>query len=300
MSYLVAALIAALYGLVEGITEWLPISSTGHMILLSAIPGLNIASYDVGNNSQDVFEFFLVVIQLGAILAVIVRFFSQLNPLSVPKGEQRKDVGRIWLRILIGCIPAGIAGILMEVLLPDAAEEALNSPIVVGCALLLYGVFFVVLERYLKHKKTKLGVEKKSLFRYENVERIPLLTCLYIGLIQILSLIPGTSRSGVTILSALLFSCTRSAAAQYSFYLSIPIMIGASLVSGIGFFVKGGTISGLGWTFIGSGILISFLVSILVVSALVKWIKSHTFEGFGYYRILVGALVIGLFVGGII
>ena len=293
MQFLIAAAIAILYGLVEGITEWLPISSTGHMILLSAIPGLDLAQRE----SEAFFSLFLVVIQLGAILAICVYFFKPLVPFFHPAGSARKSVWMDWLKIVVGCLPAGVCGVALKLF--DGVDAALNSPYVIGSMLALYGVAFIVCERLLKRRESKLQASGASHFRYATIEEIPLLTCFYIGLIQILSLIPGTSRSGVTILAALLLAVTRPAAARFSFYLSIPIMLGASIVEGAGFFMDGNTVSATGWTYIGVGILSAFIVSLLVVKLLLRFIEKHTFEGFGYYRILAGALVLGLAAGGV-
>ena len=293
MQVFIAILIGCLYGLVEGITEWLPISSTGHMILLSSIPGLR---FDDG----AFFDLFLVIIQLGAILALVIVRFRRLNPFSAPAGPARKDVWKLWLKILIGCIPAGVAGILLKVLLDDRATENLNSPLVIGIMLILVGIAFIVVERLLKVRQRKLGEERDQLFKYCEVKSIPLSVCAYIGLAQVLSLIPGTSRSGVTILTALALGGDRVAGLEYSFYLAIPIMIGASLVSVIEFILGGGGVSGLEWAYLSAGFLVAFSVSLIVVKVLLNWIKKHTFEGFGYYRIALGAVVIGLSIGGII
>lgn len=293
MQVFIAILIGCLYGLVEGITEWLPISSTGHMILLSSIPGLR---FDDG----AFFDLFLVIIQLGAILALVIVRFRRLNPFSAPAGPARKDVWKLWLKILIGCIPAGVAGILLKVLLDDRATENLNSPLVIGIMLILVGIAFIVVERLLKVRQRKLGEERDQLFKYCEVKSIPLSVCAYIGLAQVLSLIPGTSRSGVTILTALALGVDRVAGLEYSFYLAIPIMIGASLVSVIEFILGGGGVSGLEWAYLSAGFLVAFSVSLIVVKVLLNWIKKHTFEGFGYYRIALGAVVIGLSIDGII
>ena len=294
MQFLIAAAIAILYGLVEGITEWLPISSTGHMILLSAITGLDIAQRE----NQAFFSLFLVVIQLGAILAICVYFFKSLVPFFHQAGKERRAIWMDWLKILVGCLPAGVCGVLLKVL-PDSVDSALNSPYVIGSMLALYGVAFIVCERILRVRESKLQAAGSSHFRYTTIEEVPLLTCFYVGLIQILSLIPGTSRSGVTILAGLLLAISRPAAARFSFYLSIPLMLGASIVEGAGFFMDGNAISATGWTYLGVGVLSAFLVSLVAVRFLLKFIEKHTFEGFGYYRILVGALVIGLAAGGL-
>lgn len=302
MELFICFLAAILYGLVEGVTEWLPVSSTGHMILLSAVPGLNIAE----KAGPEFYEFFLAVIQLGAVMAVIISYFRKLWPFGKKKGkEQKKDIWRLWLKILIGCVPAGFFGVLLK-LLPDSVQEGLNSTLTVSIALILYGILFIAIEQYLKLKDKRLKAtlkgkqENASIFRIDSLSALDYKTCLFIGLFQVLSLIPGTSRSGVTILSALLFACTRSVAAEYSFCLSLPIMVGASLVEGISFAGAGVEFTGEMGIYIGVGTVVAFLVSLVTIKALVKWVSRHTFEGFGIYRIAVGALTLGLLLGGII
>lgn len=291
---------ALFYGLVEGVTEWLPVSSTGHIILVSAIPGFNLES----RFGSAFWDFFMVIIQLGAILAVILKFFKKLNPLSLKlTKENRNSIWKMWLKIIIGCIPAGLAGVLLEILLNDEQTKMLNSPIVVACTLIIYGVFFIIMERYQKKKQKEYlkSLAGQNLpanpypYKYQSTESLSYLTCLYIGLFQMLSIIPGTSRSGVTILSALLFGASRSAATEYSFFLSIPIMLGASLIKLISFIKDGTVLTASMNIYLWFGIISAFLVSLVVIKKLMGWVKKHTFEGFGYYRICLGAVIVVLF-----
>lgn len=290
---------AIIYGIVEGVTEWLPISSTGHMIILSTIPGFNVEQ----NYGTAFWNFFLVIIQLGAILAVCFKFFKKLNPLSVKRTkEEKKSIWKMWLKIIIGCLPAGIVGVLMEVLLPENVNKVLNSVIVVATTLIVYGVLFIILETFnkKKYKEFVSSNNQGALYKFETVEDIDYKYALYIGLFQLLALIPGTSRSGITILSALLLGASRTAAMEFSFYLSIPIMIGASLVKAYSFIKSGTVITSNMMLYLIFGILTSYLVSILVINTIMKWIKKHSFIGFGYYRIAVGVILVGLIIGGVI
>lgn len=304
---LIEAIKAIIYGIVEGLTEWLPVSSTGHIIIVSAIPG-----FDVQSTYGDAFwEFFLVVIQFGAICAVIWKFFKRLNPLSDNNTkEKNKAIWIMWLKILIGCLPAGIIGVLLEVLLPDSAKASFYDNVaIVTSMLILYGVIFVIIERFNKYKAKKYVSSLKDAgkdpntpypYKFRNVEDIDYLTALYIGLIQVLSIVPGTSRSGVTILGALALGASRTAAAEFSFYLSIPVMVGATLVKGYSFYGSGVTISNNMVVYLFFGTITAFVVSIFVINFLMKFIKKHTFEGFGYYRIAAGIVLASLLGAGII
>lgn len=288
------------YGLIEGITEWLPVSSTGHIILASSIPGFNLES----RFGTSFWDFFMVIIQLGAILAVIMKFFKRLNPfpLDLTK-EERKSIWIMWLKILIGCVPAGVAGVLLELLLNEEQSKILNSPIVVACTLILYGVLFIILERFQKRKEKNFyqSLEGQGLpanpypYRYATTDNLSYLTCLYIGLFQMLAIIPGTSRSGVTILSAMFLGCSRTVSTEYSFFLSIPIMLGASLVKLVSFVRSGTVLTSDMNIYLWFGVISAFVVSLVAVKILLNWVKKHTFEGFGYYRIALGAIIIVLF-----
>lgn len=260
-------------GIIEGITEWLPVSSTGHMILFDQffIPAL----------SQEFKDFFLVAIQLGAILAVIVLYFSRLNPFSGKKSPaEKKTTWRTWLMVIIGMLPAAIIGIPCD----DFFEKHFYNFPVVALALILYGLAFIVIERMRRGKENKI----------ESVEQIGWKTALYIGCFQVLSLIPGTSRSGSTILGAMLLGVSRTAAAEYSFFMSIPVMFGASLLRGFKYFYGGATMSGTEVLVLLIGCLVAFLVSYIAIKFLMDFVKKHSFEVFGWYRIALGLLVLAV------
>ena len=253
-------------GIVEGVTEWLPISSTGHMILINEFLHLNVT---------DAFkEMFLVVIQLGAILAVVVLYFKKLNPFKKDKIE-RKNTLKLWLMVLIGCIPAGIVGVLFD----DFFDSHFYTATVVSVALIFYGILFIVIENRNKNKEPKI----------KDLQSINVKTALGVGMIQMLSLIPGTSRSGTTILGGLILGMDRSAAAEYTFFLAIPIMFGASLLKLIKF---GLVFTSTELIILILGMLVAFLVSLLVIKFLMKYIKKNDFKMFGWYRIVLGIVVL--------
>jgi len=255
-------------GIVEGITEWLPISSTGHMILVDEWIQLNMS---------DAFkEMFLVVIQLGAIMAVVVLYFSKLNPLSPSKSKEEKmDTIHIWLKVLVGILPAGIIGVLFD----DWLNEHLYNYITVAITLVLYGVLFIIIENRQKGKQPTATNFKELTYK----------TALLIGCFQVLALIPGTSRSGATILGAILLGTSRFVAAEYSFFLSIPVMFGASALKlyKFGFDFTGNEIMML---FV--GMVTAFIVSIVTIRFLIGYIKKNDFKAFGWYRIGLGTLVL--------
>lgn len=253
-------------GIIEGITEWLPISSTGHMILVNEFLKLNV--------TKEFMEMFLVVIQLGAILAVIFMYFKKLNPFKKDKKERNETIN-LWIKVIIGCIPAGIIGLLFD----DKIDKLFYNATTVSITLIIYGILFIIIENYRKNKKTNTN----SL-----IDITPKLA-LYIGLFQLLSLIPGTSRSGATILGGLLLGLDRSVAAEYTFFLAIPVMFGASLLKILKF----------GLAFTSSEILIllvgmftAFIISIITIKYLLKYIKKNDFKIFGIYRIILGIIVI--------
>ncbi len=267
MSVVIELFKAFILGVVEGISEWLPISSTGHMILVDELLHLNV--------SEEFMTMFLVVIQLGAILAVVVLYFEKLNPFSDKKTvKQRKATWVIWFKVLVACIPAAVIGILFE----DAIDEALGSPYVVAAMLILYGILFIVVE--MRNREIEPRVKKFSEFTYKDA--------LIIGALQVLALIPGTSRSGVTIVGGIMFGLSRTIAAEFTFYLSIPVMFGASLIKMLSF--------GLSFTLLEVAIMIvgcttAFFVSIFAIKFLMGYIKKNDFTIFGYYRIVLGILV---------
>lgn len=269
------ALKAFFIGIVQGITEWLPVSSTGHMILFNEFIKLDV--------SPEFFELFEVVIQFGSILAVVVLFFDKLNPFSKKKDEvMRKKTWSLWLKVLIAVIPAAVIGLLLD----DWFNEHFYNYVVVAIALILYGILFIVIERINKNK-TK---------RIEDVYDIDCITALKIGCFQVLSLIPGTSRSGSTILGASLVGVSRSAAAEFSFFLGIPVMLGASLLKILKFVLNGSTMTSTEIMVLIVGLITAFVVSLIVIKFLMSFVRRHSFEPFGWYRIALGVIVLGYFV----
>lgn len=260
-----------LLGIVEGITEWLPISSTGHLILVDEFLKLN---------ASDAFkEMFNVVIQLGAIMAVVVLYFHKLNPFSAKKTrEQKVHTVQLWMKVVVACIPAGVLGILFD----DWMEVHFHNYIVVSIMLIVYGVLFIVIENW--NKKQTPSVTKLSKLSYK--------TALLIGAFQVLSLIPGTSRSGATIVGALLLGVSRYVAAEFTFFLAIPVMVGASGIKLLKFFLEGAGITGMEVAMLSVGCIVSFIVSVVAIKFLMGYIKKNDFKVFGYYRIVLGLLVL--------
>ena len=267
---------AVLFGIVEGVTEWLPISSTGHLILLNEFITLNVS---------DAFRsMFDVVIQLGAILAVIVLFFHKLNPFSPTKSEgEKKQTWQLWFKVIAAIIPSGIVGVLFD----DWMEAHFHNATVVSVALIVYGVAFLLVER-----RNARRVGGKTV---EDVYAIDYRTALLIGCFQCLSLIPGTSRSGSTILGAILIGVGRSAGAEFSFFMAIPTMLGASAIKGLKFLLSGVTATGTEIGVLIVGCVVSFLVSLLVIRGLMEYVRRHSFSAFGVYRILLGVVVLVYF-----
>ena len=266
---------AVLFGIVEGITEWLPISSTGHLILLNEFINLNV--------SEEFKSMFDVVIQLGAILAVIVLFFHKLNPFAPSKtGEEKKQTWDLWFKVVAAIIPSGVVGILFD----DWMDAHLHNGIVVSIALIVYGVAFILVERKNQGKHLKM---------VEDVHDITYKTALMIGLFQCLSLVPGTSRSGSTILGAIMIGVGRSAGAEFSFFMAIPTMLGASAIKGLKFLLSGVSATGLEIGVLAVGCIVSFVVSLLVIRGLMEYVRKHSFSAFGVYRIVLGAAVLGYF-----
>ncbi len=271
MSAFIEFLKVTVYGIVEGFTEWLPISSTGHLILVE-----NIIHF---NASDDFMNVFRVMIQLGAIMAVVVLYFRRLNPFDPrKKPKARRQTWQLWAKILIACVPAGIVGILLD----EWIDEYLYNPYVVAAMLIIYGILFIVIERYNEFRE----------FPIKNVNQISYMTAFYIGLFQLLALIPGTSRSGATILGAMLLGCSRTASAQFTFFLAIPVMFGASLLKIIHY---GFSFTALEYFYLIAGMLIAFVVSICSIRFLMDYVKKHDFKFFGYYRIILGVVVIVYF-----
>jgi len=267
---------AIFLGIVEGITEWLPVSSTGHMILVDEFIKLNV--------SEDFKEMFLVVIQLGAILAVPTLFFDKLNPFSRKKSkEEKKGTIDLWLKVIVGALPAAAAGLILD----DFLDEHLYNSIVISIALIVYGIAFILIERMKRVKANE--------FRVNDVSELTYKDALTIGAFQILSLIPGTSRSGSTIIGGMLGGVSRVASAEFSFFMAIPIMLGASGLKILKFIMDGAAVSigEIGLLII--GIAVSYLVSLVVIKFLMDFVKRHSFSAFGIYRIILGAIVLGYF-----
>ena len=260
-------------GIVEGFTEWLPISSTGHMILVDEIIQLNV--------SEAFREVFMVVIQLGAILAVVVLYFHKLNPFSPRKTQnQKRATIRLWMKIVVACIPAAVIGLPFDNLL-----DKLMNGYVVSAMLILYGVFFILLEN------RNRGVK----FRIQRVTQISFQTAAVIGLFQVLAMVPGTSRSGATILGAMLLGCSRGAAAEFSFFLGIPVMFGASLLKIVKFMLEGASFQMYEIFYLIFGMAVAFGVSVYSIKFLMEYVKQHDFKFFGYYRIVLGIIVLSYF-----
>lgn len=255
-------------GIVEGLTEWLPISSTGHMILVDEFIKLDV--------SKSFMDMFLVVIQLGAILAVVVLNFEKLNPFSSWKSSwEKRATWQLWYKVILACVPAAVIGLLFNKFM----EEHFMTAPVVAATLIFYGVMFLVVETYNKRRTP----------RVREIERLDYKTAFIIGFFQVLSLVPGTSRSGATILGGILFGTSRYVAAEFTFFLAIPVMFGASLLKMVKF----------GWHYTGSEILIlvvgmatAFVVSILSIKFLLRYIKNNDFKAFGWYRIVLGIIVV--------
>ena len=257
-----------LLGIVEGFTEWLPISSTGHMILVDELVHLSV--------EEPFRELFLVVIQLGAILAVVLLYWDRLNPFTHKRKRQRR-VLILWSKIIAAVIPAAIAGFLLD----DYMDKLMNG-FVVALMLILYGVIFILLEKK----------NYRRVFPSSKVSQIDYRTAVLIGCFQCLALIPGTSRSGATILGAMILGCSRGVAAQFSFFLGIPVMFGASLLKIVKYFAGGNMFSVLEFFYLFFGMIVAFLVSVFSIRFLVSYVKKHDFTFFGYYRIVLGAFVL--------
>ena len=265
---------AVLFGIVEGVTEWLPVSSTGHLILLDELVQLNV--------SDEFKSMFDVVIQLGAILAVVVLFFHKLNPFSPTKTPQeKKGTWDLWAKVVVSIIPSGVVGVLFD----DWMDAHLHTPTVVAAMLILYGVAFILVER--QYQGRHLAVN--------SVDQMDWKTAIGIGVFQCLSLIPGTSRSGSTILGGILLGASRSAAAEFSFFMAIPTMLGASGIKLLKFFLSGVGFAGSEMAILLLGSAVSFLVSLLVIRGLMNYVRNHSFSAFGVYRIVLGILVLAYF-----
>lgn len=271
-------------GIIEGITEWLPVSSTGHLLLTDKFLPLNA--------SQEFKDMFFVVVQLGAILAVVLLYWSKLFPFSLKKQTDesktlkpnslqlvvKKDSLILWGKVLVACVPAGVIGILFD----DFFESYLHTPFVISLTLILYGIAFIIIEK--RNKEKVLPVQSTDEITYKQA--------LFIGLFQVLSLIPGTSRSGATIIGALLLGIARPAGAEFTFFLAVPVMAGASAIKILKFILESGGFSGAEFGYLFIGTLVAFAVSLVAMKFLTNFVKKHDFSVFGWYRIALGVVVV--------
>ena len=268
---MIEVLKAVLFGIVEGITEWLPVSSTGHLILLNEFINLNV--------SEEFQSMFDVVIQLGAILAVCALFFRKLNPFDRGKNdEQKKQTWTLWFKVIAAIIPSGVVGVLFD----DWMDTHLHNGIVVAVMLIVYGVAFIAVEKWNEHRE----------LRYHDVNNLPWGTAMIIGVSQCLSLVPGTSRSGSTILGGMLAGVSRGTAAEFSFFMAIPTMVGASGIKLLKFFLSGVSFTAMDMLILLVGCTVSYIVSLLVIKGLMNYVRKHSFSAFGVYRIVLGIAVL--------
>lgn len=302
---IIEALKSFLLGIVEGITEWLPISSTGHMILVDEFVKLQV--------SDEFLALFLVVIQLGAIMAVLILYFHKLNPFSPRKTSvEKKSTWRLWGMVVIGCIPAAIFGFALD----DWVNEHFYNKVTVAAMLILYGIIFIVLERRnrrrLREAEASLEAPRgrharvaassiseqaeAQVFKITDVDDVDWKTALKIGFFQVLAIVPGTSRSGATIIGGMLCGCSRTAAAEFTFFLAIPVMFGWGVVKAIKFVAAGIAMTSTEIVVLVVGIVTAFVMSVIAIKFLMGYIKKNDFTVFGWYRIVVGVLVLGYFV----
>ena len=272
---------AVLFGIVEGITEWLPISSTGHMILVDEFVHLNV--------SDSFYKMFQVVIQLGAIMAVVILFWDKLWPFSMKQADKSSGLSRskvawkdgaldMWLKIIVACIPAAVVGLIFD----DKIDELFYHPLPVALALIIVGVLFIVVETFCGNRKPVI----------ENISQITFKAAVIIGVFQLLAAVfPGTSRSGATIIGALLIGVSRAAAAEFTFFLAVPVMFGASLLKAVKYIAEGAAMTGGELGILVVGTLVAFIVSVLVIKFFMSYIKKHDFKIFGWYRIILGIIV---------
>lgn len=266
---------AVLFGIVQGITEWLPISSTGHMILLEEFVQLEV--------TPEFWSMFLVVIQLGAIMAVVMLYWNRIFPFRFGGGSLiRKDVFSMWVKVVVGCIPAVIIGLPFD----DLFEELFYNYWSIAIALIVFGIAFIVIENRNRRQKPRI----------KTIEQITLPVAFIIGIFQLIAgIFPGTSRSGSTIVGALLLGVSRTAAAEFTFFMAIPVMFGASLLKIVKFAMEGVEVSGMEWGILATGCVVAFLVSVFVIRFLMDYIKRHNFKVFAWYRIVLGVLVLAYF-----
>lgn len=271
MIFLINIIKTILLGIIQGITEWLPISSTGHLILFASIWPIEPAQF---------FEVFKVVIQFGSILAVLVLYYQKLNPFDKKKTKiKKKQTLQLWSKVIVGVIPAAVIGFLFD----DIIEGYLSKNFVIAVALITYGIIFILIEKHPRQEKIR------------TLEQVNYFSALKIGFFQCLALIPGTSRSGATILGGLYCGCSRTVASEFSFFLAIPVMFGASLLKVIKYFVNVGLFSLSQLVLLFVGTVVAFIVSLFAIKALLNYVKKHDFTVFGWYRIILGVFVILFF-----
>ncbi len=284
-----------LYGILEGITEWLPVSSTGHLILLEELLPLNVAPELGAEFAEEYFSMFEVVIQLGAILAVVVMFFGKLNPFAPSKNrEQKRSTWVLWGKVLVASVPAAFIGIVLDKVIEKLSGKDIDGWIynwqTVAAALIIYGVLFIVIERIHRGKECRVNT----------TDDISFSQAALIGCFQALSIVPGTSRSGSTILGSRCIGISRSAAAEFSFFMGIPAMAGASLIKGYYFidyvFETGVAVPASAWVMLAVASVVAFAVSMAAIKFLMDFVKRHSFAPFGVYRIILGILVAAYFV----
>ncbi len=265
-------------GIVQGITEWLPISSTGHILLLDAIWPIN-----VGESTKEFMDIFKVVIQLGSILAVLVLYFHRLNPFSPKKtAEQKKETFSLWAKVLIGSVPVAIVGLLID----DLVDDVLSVPSVIAATLIIYGIAFIVIE------------SRKHTPRINTIDDMSYKTAVFIGMFEMLALIPGTSRSGATIIGATLLGTSRTVAAEFSFFMALPAMLGASGIKMLKALLDGSLMqfTADAWIALAIATVVSFVVSLLAIRFLMSFIQKHDFKAFGWYRIVLGIVIIAVLI----
>ncbi len=291
MKEFIEILKAIIFGVVEGITEWLPVSSTGHLILLDEFLKLDVADGLGATFAEEYMSMFEVVIQLGAILAVVVMFFTKLNPFALSKSKlEKKATWSLWFKVAVASVPAALIGIVGDKILEKLTGKSIDgwiyNAITVAAALIIYGVLFIIVEKWQANKPMKV----------ESVDDISYSQAMLVGCFQALSIVPGTSRSGSTILGARIIGIARPAAAEFSFFMGIPAMVGASLIKGYGFFdfvtENNVSVPPLAWIVLAVASVVAFAVSMIAIKFLMEFVKKHSFAPFGVYRIILGALVL--------
>ena len=274
MDFIMELVKVIVLGIVEGITEWLPISSTGHMILVEQFLQLNV--------TPEFWKMFEVVIQLGAIMAVVVLYFHKLNPFSPSKSSgEKRQTWNMWWKVIVAVIPSIVIGLPFD----DWIEEHLHGYVTIAIMLIVYGILFIVVENWNKSREPEVKSLRKLTYK----------TALIIGLFQVLAIIPGTSRSGATILGAMIIGCSRELSAEFTFFMAIPTMFGASALKVVKYIAKGMTFGAGEWVILLVGMAVAFVVSVIAIKFLMQYIKKNDFKVFGYYRIVLGVIVLVAF-----